>query len=325
MEFIKENKENMMMRKKLFFGSLLILTTCGLSSCIDEDLSDCPPPAKAVELSYELKVSQDVSLGFSDEVHSLHLGFWNQPTNLYREVTLMDEEIPEDMLFTITLPVDNYQHIAVANGEQSDGSYLPYAPDINQAVLSYKFLKPDTIPASGFPAYTGKLQMNMVKTFKDEKYEVLLEPVSGKYNLHVNHPGTLKNTKCFIKGGHQGLALWEQTWIMDEDIVTDVNSFATVVSNQEMNYVFYALPTWTPSVTTKAETMQEGWWKVYFYSELGDKIVQHIFTIKEGVKAGDVFEATFNLTEYGGEVIDADAGVEFNPDWQPGNDYEIEM
>lgn len=313
-----------MMRKNIFFGSLLILATGSFSSCIDEDLSDCPPPAKDVEISYELKVSQDVSLGFSDEVKSLHLGFWNKPTNLFREFTLRGEDIPEDMHFTVTLPVDNYQHIAVANGEQSDGAYLPYPANIGEAVLSYNFLKPDTIAATKYPAYAGKLQMNMEDSFKDEKYEVLLEPVSGKYNLHVNHPGTLKNIRCFIKGGHQAFALWRQSWTLNDKIVTDVNTFASIFSESNTDFVFYALPTWTPSVT-KAETMQEGWWKVYFYSDLNDKVVQHIFTMKEGVKSGEVFEATFNLSEQGGDVIDADAGVEFNPDWKPGNDYDVEV
>lgn len=312
------------MRKNMFFGSLLILATGSLSSCIDEDLSDCPPPAKDVEIIYELKVSQDVSLGYSDEVKSLHLGFWNQPTNLYRELILQKEDIPEDMSFVVTLPVDNYQHIAVANGEQNDGSTLPYAADVNQAMFTYNFLTPDTIPATGQPVYSGKLQMNMEDSFKDEKYEVLLEPVSGKFILHVNHPETLKNTKCFIKGAHQSLMLWEQNWIQNEKIVTDVNAFASVASASNTNFSFYALPTYTPSAS-KAEAMQEGWWKVYFYSELNGKIVQHIFTVKEGVKPGDVFEATFNLTEQGGEVIDAEAGVEFNPDWKPGNDFDIEV
>lgn len=312
------------MQKKIFFGSLLMMVTGGFSSCIDEDLSDCPPPSKDVEISYELKVSQDVSSGFSDEVRSLHLGFWNQPTNLYRELFLEKEDIPNDMRFTVTLPVDNYQHIAMANGEQADGSYLPYASDVNRTVHFYNFLKPDTIPAIGHPAYAGMLQMNMEQSFKNEKYEVLLEPVSGKYVLHVNHPETLKNIKCFLKGNHQKFALWEREWILNDKIVTDASSFASIASNTATDFNFYTWPTYT-SAGTKAEALQEGWWKLYFYSELNDKIVQHIFTIKNGVKAGDVFEATFNIYEEGGEAVDVEAGMEFNPDWEPGGDYEIEM
>lgn len=314
----------MMMRKNIFFGSLLILATGSFSSCIDEDLSDCPPRAKDVEISYELKVSQDVSLGYSDEVNSLHLGFWDQPTNLFRELVLQKEDIPEDMRFVVTLPVNNYQHIAVANDQQIDGSFIPFASDVNQAMFTYNFLTPDTVPATEQPVYSGKLQMNMEDSFKDEKYEVLLEPVSGKFILHVSHPETLKNTKCFIKGTHQSLMLWEQNWILNDKIVTDANAFATTVSAGSTDFSFYALPTYTPSIT-KSETMQEGWWKIYFYSELNDKIVQHIFTVKKGVKPGDVFEATFNIYEEGGEAVDVDAGVDFNPDWEPGSDYDIEM
>ena len=89
------------------------------------------------------------------------------------------------------------------------------------------------------------------------------------------------------------------------------------------DFEFYAFPTQVPAM--RATPLEPGWWKLYLYSELGDKIVEHIFTIKEPVEPGQVFEATFNVTEQGGEAVDVEAGVEFDPDWEPGGDFEIEM
>lgn len=147
-----------MMQKNIFYGSCLLLSVMGFTSCIDEDLSDCPPATKDAEILYKLEVAQDVALGFSDEVHSLHLGFWNTPSSLFREVVVPQESLPADMIFRVTIPVDNYSHIAVANGENSaDGAYSPFPSNLSEALVSQPTSTADVISATGIPAYVGTL------------------------------------------------------------------------------------------------------------------------------------------------------------------------
>lgn len=292
----------------------------GFSSCIDEDLSDCPPATKDAEILYKLEVAQDVALGFSDEVHSLHLGFWNTPSSLFREVVVPQESLPADMIFRVTIPVDNYSHIAVANGENSaDGAYVPYPSNLSEALVSQPTSTADVISATGIPAYVGSLQMNMEKGFETDHYEVLLTAASSKYVLHVNRPETLKNMKCYIQGTKQSYAAWDKVWAYNENVRTNASAYGTH-GETTSDFEFYAFPTQVS--VQRATPLEPGWWKLYLYSELGDKIVEHIFTIKEPVEPGQVFEATFNVTEQGGEAVDVDAGVEFNPDWQPGGDHD---
>ncbi len=292
----------------------------GFTSCIDEDLSDCPPATKDVEILYKLEVAQDVALGFSDEVHSLHLGFWNSPSSLFREDVIPQESLPADMIFRVTIPVDNYSHIAVANGEQSaNGAYSSYPSNLSEALVSQPTSTADVISATGNPAYVGTLQMNMQKGFETDYYEVLLTAASSKYVLHVNRPATLKNMKCYIQGTKQSYAPWDKVWAFNENVRTNASAYGTH-GETTSDFEFYAFPTQVP--VQRATQMEPGWWKLYFYSELGDKVVEHIFTIKEPVEPGRVFEATFNVTEQGGEAVDVDAGVEFDPDWQPGGDHD---
>lgn len=308
------------MQKNIFYGSCLLLSVMGFTSCIDEDLSDCPPATKDVEILYKLEVAQDVALGFSDEVHSLHLGFWNSPSSLFREDVIPQESLPADMIFRVTIPVDNYSHIAVANGEQSvDGAYSSYSSNLSEALVSQPTSTADVILATGNPAYVGTLQMNMQKGFETDYYEVLLTAASSKYVLHVNRPATLKNMKCYIQGTKQSYAPWDKVWAFNENVRTNASAYGTH-GETTSNFEFYAFPTQVP--VQRATPMEPGWWKLYFYSELGDKVVEHIFTIKEPVEPGRVFEATFNVTEQGGEAVDVDAGVEFDPDWQPGGDHD---
>lgn len=292
----------------------------GFSSCIDEDLSDCPPATKDAEILYKLEVAQDVALGFSDEVHSLHLGFWNSPSSLYRDDVIPQESLPADMIFRVTIPVDNYSHIAVANGESSTvGAYSPFPSNLSEALVSQPTSTADVISATGVPAYVGTLQMNMEKGFETDHYEVLLTAASSKYVLHVNRPETLKNMKCYIQGTKQSYAAWDKVWAYNEKVRTNASAYGTH-GETTSDFEFYAFPTQVS--VQRATPLEPGWWKLYLYSELGDKIVEHIFTIKEPVEPGQVFEATFNVTEQGGEAVDVDAGVEFNPDWQPGGDHD---
>ena len=312
-----------MMQKNIFYGSCLLLSVMGFTSCIDEDLSDCPPATKDAELLYKLEVAQDVALGFSDEVHSLHLGFWNTPSSLFREVVVPQESLPADMIFRVTIPVDNYSHIAVANGENSaDGVYSPFPSNLSEALVSQPTSTADVISATGIPAYVGTLQMNMKKGFETDHYEVLLTAASSKYVLHVNRPVTLKNMKCYIQGTKQSYAAWDKVWAYNEKVRTNASAYGTH-GETTSDFEFYAFPTQVS--VQRATPLEPGWWKLYLYSELGDKIVEHIFTIKEPVEPGRVFEATFNVTEQGGEAVDVDAGVEFDPDWEPGGDFDIEM
>lgn len=308
------------MQKNIFYGSCLLLSVMGFSSCIDEDLSDCPPATKDAEILYKLEVAQDVALGFSDEVHSLHLGFWNSPSSLYRDDVIPQESLPADMIFRVTIPVDNYSHIAVANGENSAvGAYSPFPSNLSEALVSQPTSTADVISATGIPAYVGTLQMNMEKGFETDHYGVLLTAASSKYVLHVNRPATLKNMKCYIQGTKQSYAAWDKVWAYNEKVRTNASAYGTH-GETTSDFEFYAFPTQVS--VQRATPLEPGWWKLYFYSELGDKIVEHIFTIKEPVEPGRVFEATFNVTEQGGEAVDVDAGVEFDPDWQPGGDHD---
>ena len=67
----------------LWAGAALSLT-----ACVDEDLSDCPPNVEMREItvSYQIDLQHGVDPEFEAELLSLHLGFWNSPQNLYRDL-----------------------------------------------------------------------------------------------------------------------------------------------------------------------------------------------------------------------------------------------
>ena len=78
----------------LWAGAALSLT-----ACVDEDLSDCPPNVEMREItvSYQIDLQHGVDPEFEAELLSLHLGFWNSPQNLYRDLVFQPEDMPEEL------------------------------------------------------------------------------------------------------------------------------------------------------------------------------------------------------------------------------------
>ena len=62
-----------------------------LTACVDEDLSDCPTDVEMREItvSYQIDLQHGVDPEFEAELLSLHLGFWNSPQNLYRDLVFL--------------------------------------------------------------------------------------------------------------------------------------------------------------------------------------------------------------------------------------------
>lgn len=298
-----------------------------LTACVDEDLSGCPVDVEMREItvSYQIDLEQGLDPEFDARLLSLHLGFWNSPQNLYRDLVFQPEDMPEELFFKVTLPVDNYNHLAVANhnNDPVGGGLHAFDNVLENVAVEETPIAPDTIKALAYPPFTGVLSMKMEEE-ETNHYTVWMSPVVGKVKLHVHHPETMKNIKCYLARTRQGFLCWEGTYINNDRLRTDATDFKVTEAEQLTEFAFYCYPSKNNEVYRKG-TVEDTQWKLYFYSEYKNRIIQHIFTVKEPIEAGRVLDATFTITEEGGEAIDVTAGVEINTDWKPGNDYEWEM
>ena len=144
----------------LWAGAALSLT-----ACVDEDLSDCPPNVEMREItvSYQIDLQHGVDPEFEAELLSLHLGFWNSPQNLYRDLVFQPEDMPEELFFKVTLPVDNYDHLAVANhnNDRVGGGLHTFDNVLEDVVVDETPISPDTVKALAYPPFSGVLSMRM--------------------------------------------------------------------------------------------------------------------------------------------------------------------
>ena len=307
------------------------------SSCINEDLSKCPAPCADLTIRYVIQHVDSLDAGFASEIRSVHAGFWASDGLLYEEYILDEDELPDDMSFEVTLPADDYSHIVTANCERNDGRHRLFDDDIQTVSFEQPYMGPDTIEAMSRAAYLGTLGIDL-NNRERTLYEVPLRPMVSKLELTVHYAEALTNIRCYIgEATKAGWMCWAGTAIDNERLVTDATRMATDVADSTKLYAFYAFPTVVdpPVPVTMLDakpraTEEAGEWKLFFLSDYMDgdeqKTVQHTFTIeKNPLRVGEVFRGEFSINTTGGEYHDVEAGIEVDPDWNPGHGTDVEL
>lgn len=299
---------------------LFAIVAVSLSSCIDEDLSDCPPEERTVFIMYKVEASQQIENNFDATIHDMRFGFWNTPSTLFFEQYIEEKGFPEDNIFEVTLPAADYNHLVIANGVRGAEEQLPkLLADV--CVLPIE-ISSDTVMGLSRAPFAGKLFMPLGYS-EDAFFTVYLKPVVGYVKLDVSYTTELENVRCYISGTKAGYNVWDEIWIENPLLVTDGNMNVADIGENQQQFAFYAFPSIIED--TKAP-VADGEWKVYFYAnnKENNEVTQYIFTLYEPLLAGHVFEASFRIgTDEG--WTDAEAGVTINTEWKPGTDYDNEM
>lgn len=309
----------------------LMLALVGAStSCINEDLSDCPVPAEVtdVEIVYQLHFTGDIDFLAGSDVTSLHLGFWDTPANLFAEYIMSEDEVPEDMTYKLTLPRKDYRHVAMVNCQNmSDASHRAMTQSVDDVLLTQKETTNDTILAMTHASYTAATDV-LLDGYDQPTYtlQVPLYPRVARYMLNVKHPTYFHNVRAYISGTLAGYYCNTGQWLSQPGLTVDASQMAIYDDSEETYFWFYAYPILPADAESKTaqQTDGDGTWKLYLYSDWGDQIVQHIFTLHQPVHEGEVMRAIFVINENSGQS-NVGAGVEIDPNWKPGGDYDIEM
>ena len=323
-------KKNTMWCVVVLVASMLLV-----GSCIDEDLSKCSSPCTDVTIRYLIAAEEHLDPAFDCKIHSLHAGFWNSSGVLSNEIILGEEDLPDSLIFEITLPADDYKHVVLANCTQDDGTHRLFADDLEQVTFERNVLSADTIRAMSEAVFSGVLEMNLNSQNRTE-YVVGLHPLVSRLELTVHVADELSNVRCYVGNTMMGWHVWSSEMMENEQLVTDATGFALESEEHVWFYGFYAFPTsYQPAadsemnVSGKAKAVDAGDWKLYFLSDYLDngvkKTVQHVFLLKEPLYAGQVFRGNFALTPSGGTYNDVETGVEVDTDWKPGGNTDVEM
>lgn len=302
------------------------------TSCINEDLSDCPVPADVanVELIYQVEPADDGDFLGGCTTSSLHLGFWDTPATLFAEQQLSGDDVPADLIYSVALPRKDYDHLAMLNcANVVDDTHTSMPQSIADVLLVQKTVSKDTVPAMTAPVYTGlaELPLSQLEAGSDVAYRVMLAPRVARMMLNVKHSDYLCNLRCYVEGSKQGYYPYTGQWIDDPALRVDATGTALINGEDETYFWFYTFPTSVnPRGKQAGDTGNDEPWTLHLYADYPDedRTIKYTYTISQQARAGEVLRAIFVITDTTASS-NIGAGVEIDIDWEPGLGYEVEM
>lgn len=307
-----------------------------MASCIDEDMSLCDYGYRIdynvrlhtnmdEEIDSELTSSAEQAIGeklraalsnvFTDHAADLDLSFFSSTGLAHHEVQTVNATTAP---LTIFLPVQQYRHLALANtgaeplvaigGTDAVGSLA-----INQEVA-------DTIGSHTTGLFSARLPMSVEERSQTFTAELYMQNCASALVIDRNGKQP-EDIQAFVAGMATGFAVSDSTYSFERSTVSRASQFA------DGNY--YVLHTTTfPSrdkLTTKAST-DDALWSVNVVVKLNGSYTLTVLKMNDPLKAGNLKIIKARIRDDGSvnpETTDIGVSVQLN--WQPGNDFHIDI
>lgn len=319
-------------------GSLLLTVgvALSLSSCIDEDLSDCGVDYKinytvlqrtnlqteinsqlsstAGEQAFGTQLYSALSGVFTDRAQDLAMSFYSNNVLEHSELNTVNASSAS---FTIYLPILEYRHLAVANADAEtvvalSGTDSPLTYSIDQPAT-------DTIATHTVGLFAGRLPMTIENT--SQEFNVNLYMQNCAVALYIDRNGyTATSISAYTTGMATSYAVSDSTYSFTRSQQVVRNTFISADSY----YGFYAAS--LPSADSTTDT-ESGIWQITVYATMpSGSTTRSVLHVSAPLQAGALKVITARLTEDGRIVTQAsDVGVSVTLDWKPGGSHDVDV
>ena len=330
----RRNKKKSIMRDSFIHGMRLALAALWavflLSSCIDEDLSDCGKDYRidytvhlrtsiTTEMSAHLATPAEQAIGsqvlaglrdvFTDHARDIDLAFYTADHMLAQhEQHQMDAS---QASYTIYLPVKDYSHVALA-----DAAAEPLVSAEGSAQLgtfAVRQTPADTIDSHSVGLFSARLPMHVED--RDQEFHVNLYMLNAASCLLLS-AGDVRPDRVW--GYADGLA---DAFSLSDSLYTASRN--TVVRERMLHepqgntYALYAAT--MPSAGTAP-------WHIYIYVAIGGKTTLTTLTVDDPLRAGTLRVLKGAIRADGSVATDTKGvGVSVKLDWKPGGSHDIEI
>lgn len=317
---------------------MLALTTF-MTSCIDEDMSDCGQDYQinySLQLETRLSTIVDQTLDQATEqaiAHNLKqelgniftahakdndLSFYVGEKLFHHEANPMDAS---SVSYTIFLPQQNYRNLALANTAAEPLLSLIGKDACNTLALTQE--KKDTIESHSNALFSSRLNI------KEDDFNHHL-----KTTLHMLNAASAvvidKNNLApqeivgFAKGMANTFAVSDSTYNYDYHTVVRAKKVATTDTHEALYAV--SLPSKDGLSTARAAEEESYIWEFHVIVKLNGKYTENTLLFKEPLKAGALKIAKVTLQPDGSlESNTQSVGVSVKLDWKPGGKHDIEI
>ena len=337
-----------MIRQFKFWATalLILLTMLTQQSCsyIDDDRSDCET---SYSLTYKLEVVSNINMQLREQLKadagSLTLKTLNnyfasvfQPNTTEARLGFypLDGAAPVlfirniqglRSMFSISIPADNYRHIAVIG--QSDPSIFLSDTTKASTVRLTQSLR-DTVDNHIQAVMAGTLNMNVLGN-ADQTLEVNLYPADAGVAVVMRDNPRVGRVRVFLADLATSFTPDDSTWHWDHASLVRTTPL-TVTGTDSTAYCGVAFPSHNTTATgAKGGTRADGsalWHAVVLVDMPDGTVTRTLLSLYEPLKAGDIRVIKVNVNDDGGiSTTDSNVGASVTLDWKSGGEYNPEI
>ena len=331
-------------------GIWAVAIAATLSSCIDEDMSDC---GKDYQINYTLRLNTQVNatidqelnqneeqeiasrlksaLGtvFTDHAKDNDLSFFVGDELSHHEANPMDAS---SVSYTIFLPRNNYRNLALAN--TSAESAISLIGQDKATTLAMTQEKTDTIDSHKTGLFSARLNIAEDDFNSNLQTTLYMQNAAAAVVIDKNNVAYEDIRGC-VKGMANTFAINDSTYSYDYGTIVRANKVASTSQHEALYAVSFpskdaatTSKVTTSKATTKAtsDESQDDIWQFHIYVKIDGKTTQNILSFHEPLKAGTLKIAKVTLQPNGSFTSDnPSVGVSVKLDWKPGGSHDIDI
>ena len=330
---------------------VVILIPLFFAACtlIDDDLSVC---GEEYNLNYEMRLVTEIHLTIDEKLSAetdkpladalkkwcdpIFSGYANDLEMDFYSLDGRDELLHhfsetvngKQKTFTLTIPLEDYQHLAVVNVAGNNSMTLLGTQ--HAATMHLEEVGSDTIESHATSVYSARLPLMLQNIKQDTKFDVHLYMVSCAVALAVSDSS--KNThpvlsKMLVTGTATGFNVNDSTYSYNRPRVVRAEKvidrcYAALLLPSRDSLEIAAAP-------ERAESMKadDSLWQIKAYTQLPDgKVTETVLSIKHPLKASTLEIIKVSLKDDGSLVPEqeSEVSVSVTLDWKEGNQFDID-
>lgn len=322
--------------KKLYNTLLASVMTISLitslSSCIDEDMSDCGKEYKIqynLQLNTQINTVIDVDLNlieeqeiaarlkqalskvFTDHAHDNDLSFFVGEELSHHEANKMGAN---SVSYTIYLPRNDYQNLSLANTGSARNVKITGANACKSLALEQE--QKDTIDSHNIGLFTSRLTINEADFEHDLQTTLYMANCAAAVVINQQE---VKPTELW--GFVEGMATH---FLVNDSIYS--TSRNTIVRAKRINEASSASAQTHDALYAVSFPSSKAEWRYHIIVKVNGKYTETILTLNEPLKAGRLKLIKAKLKPDGSLVVtNASVGVSVKLDWKPGGSHDIDI
>lgn len=335
------------MKRGNTFMMWLLLSACWLMagcSVIDDDLSDCGEPEEEFKIDYQLRLITNITTEletqlttitevgvadalrvhlkdiFSDKAHDIDLSFYDTEGDMIRLQHKRDIIDANQTSYTLTLPMQEYMHLAVANIAENHVVGLSNDENCQTSMLQQTDDSPIASHTTGL--FTARLPMEVLSGVS-QTFNVKLYMANSAVALVLDTKGhAYSDMKVYATGFAKEFMIEDSTYVFPEKEVL-VRADKVETGNDLLCFCSVNFPSHNPDEVGADEPL----WQLRVYVTMPDgNITETIIDVKEQLKAGELKIIKGELDDEGAvRPYDSTVGVSVTLDWNEGGTYNPEL